>query len=389
MKNILFFLLISFLLFFGTSYILKNNKNKIKHIENKTYNIEFSPCGKIELLKIPQRILTSHQTYNDILVAFNMNENIVAVSSKDKFYYDFYTNLNITNKLNDNIIQYSLGRNHYDKELFYSINADIHHIDPITLAMTKGWSRLDVEEICKNIGPFFGNDYSINGKKPSYLIDYKLYTLNEINLKFGEVYKKQDVTQRINDFTENLIKNIQNKIQNINSKTIAIIYLTKKGIVPFDSTSCGYGFTQYKVLKCKDAFKEKGIKTYSYEGNFGTIIDKETLLIANPDVIIINEGIYVDPKYKFFSKRTQLLLNQIETLKRDHLLKDIPAFKNNKIILGGIYDQGPISRIYQLEMFAKQIYPEIFGQFNINHKYSADEQLFSREELREILNVKK
>lgn len=253
--------------------------------------------------------------------------------------------------------------------------------------MTKGWSNSDIEEISKNIGPFFANRYSIENKKPKYLNDYKFYSLNEINEKFGEVYKKKDKAEKINKFTENFIISIKNKLpKNYQRKRIAIVYLCKKGIVPFDSTSNGYGFSQYKIFNCIDAFHDSGIKTYSYEGNFGTMLDRESLLLANPDIIIINEGIYIDNKYKFFSRRTKLLINEFEKFKSDPLLKNVTAFKNNNIILGGIYDQGPITRIYQIEMLAKQLYPEYFGKFNIDHKYDKSEQLFSREELRKIIN---
>ena len=287
----------------------------------------------------------------------------------------------------NNIIQFAIARNTFDKELFYFINADIHHIDPISLSLSKGWSYSDIEEISKNIGPFFANSYSIENKKPPHLKDYSFYTLDELNIKFGQVYKKEDVAIKLNQFTEKLIQTIKDKLsRNSTKKSIAIVYLCKNGIVPFDSTSNGYGLSQYKVFECIDAFKEHNIQTYAYEGNFGTLLDKESLLLANPDVIIINEGIYINSKYKFFSKRTRMLLNEFEKFKSDSLLKDIPAFKNDAIILGGIYDQGPITRIYQLEMLAKQLYPEIFGEFHIDHIYSEDEQLFSRDELRKILS---
>lgn len=253
--------------------------------------------------------------------------------------------------------------------------------------MTKGWGESDIEEISKNIGPFFANRYSVENKKPKHLKNYKFYTLNEINEKFGEVYKKKNVAIEINKFTEDLILSIKNKLpKNSKQKRIAIVYLCKKGIVPFDSTSNGYGYEQYKIFNCVDAFKDAGIKTYAYEGSLGTMLDKETLLLANPDVIIINEGIYIDEKYKFFSRRTNILLKEFKKFKSDPMLKDIPAFKNDNIFLGGIYDQGPITRIYQIEMLAKQLYPEIFGIFNINHKYKEDEQLFSRDKLRDIIN---
>lgn len=368
-------------------YFIDFKKKEIKQMkEDSGYFVEMSPVGNVKFKKVPTKILTVQETYNDILVSFDKENGIAAVGSIDKFFDDFYKDLNIVPKINkENIIQIAVGRNMYDKELFYSLNADIHHIDPIALSFTKGWKPSDITEISNNIGPFFANRYSIENKKPSHLKDYKFYTLEELTLKFGEVYKKEETAKKLNEFTKNLIKNIQNKLPKNNEKTIAIVYLCRKGIVPFDSESDGYGLSQYKILKCKDAFKLKGIKTYSYEGNFGTMLDKETLLLANPDIIIINEGIYINDKYKFFSKRTKILINEFEKFKKDPLLKDIPAFKNNKIILGGIYDQGPIIRIYQLEMLAKQLYPEIFGTFRENHSYPENEQLFSRDELRKII----
>lgn len=379
------FPLIIILLILG--YFINFRKKQINSIkEEKGYFVKMSPVGNVKFKKVPTKILTAQETYNDILVSFNKENGISAVGSMDKFFDDFYKDLNIIPKIDkNNIIQISVGRNMYDKELFYSLNADIHHIDPVALSLTKGWKPSDINEISNNIGPFFANRYSIENKKPLHLKDYKFYTLEEITLKFGEVYKKEDTAKKLNKFTKNLIKKIQNKLPKNNKKTIAIVYLCRKGIVPFDSESDGYGLSQYKILNCKDAFKSKGIKTYSYEGNFGTMLDKETLLLANPDIIIINEGVYINDKYRFFSKRTKLLINEFEKFKKDPLLKDIPAFKNNKIILGGIYDQGPIIRIYQLEMLAKQLYPEIFGIFRNNHSYLENEQLFSRDELRKII----
>ena len=132
--------------------------------------------------------------------------------------------------------------------------------------MTKGWSESDIIEISRNIGPFFGNRYSIENKKPQHIKDYKFYSLDEINLKFGEVYKQKSKAEKINNFTNQLIDLISSKLKNVNGKKIAIIYLCKKGIVPFGISSDGYGFSQYRTLKCIDSFKIAGIRTYSYPG---------------------------------------------------------------------------------------------------------------------------
>ena len=256
----LYILLIPTFIAFSILFLYKSVKNKnnvnVKE-EEKGYFVEMSPVGNIHFYKIPNKILTVQETYNDILIAFRKDGGIKGVSSIDKFFEEFYIDLKLTPNFKKNeIIQISTGRNTYDKEIFYSINADIHHIDPVALSMTKGWKQSDIDEISKNIGPFFANRYSIENKKPSHLKNYKFYTLNELTLKFGEVYKKEQVAKKLNEFTEKLIKRIKSKLPKENNKKIAIVYLCRKGIVPFDSTSDGYGLSQYKILKCKDAFKE-------------------------------------------------------------------------------------------------------------------------------------
>ena len=145
-------------------YFIDFKKKEIKQMkEDSGYFVEMSPVGNVKFKKVPTKILTVQETYNDILVSFDKENGIAAVGSIDKFFDDFYKDLNIVPKINkENIIQIAVGRNMYDKELFYSLNADIHHIDPIALSFTKGWKPSDITEISNNIGPFFANRYSIS-----------------------------------------------------------------------------------------------------------------------------------------------------------------------------------------------------------------------------------
>ncbi len=72
-------------------------------------------------------------------------------------------------------------------------------------------------------------------------------------------------------------------------------------------------------------------------------------------------------------------------LKDDMLAQKINAFKNGRVYVGGTFFQGPIYFLFQTEMAAKQIYPELFGPYRDNQKYPVEEQLFSRVELAKIL----
>jgi hypothetical protein len=101
MKKLVIYLFFVFLLFFIISFVLKNNNKNIKNVvNNNKYSVELSPCGVVEFEKVPEKILTSQESYNDILISFNKGSNIKAVNSADKFYYEFYNDLKITNILN-------------------------------------------------------------------------------------------------------------------------------------------------------------------------------------------------------------------------------------------------------------------------------------------------
>ena len=118
MKNIFFYLIIVFLSFFIISFILKSSKNKINENNNfDSYYVSFSPCGEVEFKGVPKRIVSGQETYNDILMSFNISNNVIGMTSKDKFYFNFYEDLNLQNYPNfQNIQQISIGRNLYDKE---------------------------------------------------------------------------------------------------------------------------------------------------------------------------------------------------------------------------------------------------------------------------------
>ena len=72
-------------------------------------------------------------------------------------------------------------------------------------------------------------------------------------------------------------------------------------------------------------------------------------------------------------------------MKNDPIGQKLSAFKNNRVYPGGILMQGPIFYCFQLEMAAKQIYPEIFGEYHQDNQYGWKEALFNRAELAELL----
>jgi hypothetical protein len=60
--------------------------------------------------------------------------------------------------------------------------------------------------------------------------------------------------------------------------------------------------------------------------------------------------------------------------------------KNDRFYPGGTAFQGPIFNLFQIEIAAKQIYPDEFGEFNGVGETPEDERLFDRQRVADIVN---
>ena len=288
----------------------------------------------------------------------------------------------------------------FDRELLFSLKKKhnpkqlIMHIDPYQIKGKKGWDDETIKNVTKMIGPFFANRYSrenvFNKNEP-----YEFYTIFELSKRVGEVYKKKEKIEKLEQLANKMIKNIQSKLPPKEKKPkVALIIYGKGKCTLFDLNSDGFGQAQYKAVGAVDAFENltyssyigseifEGLKKSNNKRAVSVSLDLEGLIKVNPDVIIIQFGIYSleNPKH-----HTVATMKEINKLKNDNLGLKINAVKNNRIYPGGTPLQGPLMYIFQIEMAAKQIYPEIFGKWNPEHKYSKEEQLFDREELKAIL----
>ncbi len=107
-------------------------------------------------------MVTLDANYNDMLVALGEGKKLVATGYRGNDFDGFDKDLGVNSNYDARRLTYlsSGGGTGFDKEVFYALHADVHHIDPLQLAAVKGWSRADVDEISRNVGPFFANRYS-------------------------------------------------------------------------------------------------------------------------------------------------------------------------------------------------------------------------------------
>ncbi len=349
------------------------------------YTVRMSPMGAVRFAKPPERIVTQDANYNDMLVAVGRGDKLIATGYQNNFFDGFYRQLaGVQPHIDPQTLIYlsATAGSFFDKELLYKLHADIHHIDPLQLASSRSWSRADVEEIARNVGPFFANRYSRENAYPGSE-PYEFYTLWELADKVAQVYRRPEWVARLKAVGDRLEREIVAKLPPVESRPkVGLIYYGNGRITPYGLTHGGFGQAQYVAVGAQDAFAGTKVKTYGDAGGRGAALDLEGLLAIDPDVLIMPLAIYGAPGS---GQGARAAYEQLLKLKADPLGQRLKALSSGRVYPGGTPLQGPIFYIFQVEMAAKQIYPEIFGPYRDDQQYPPAEQLFNREDLARIL----
>ncbi|MBK1883087.1 ABC transporter substrate-binding protein [Luteolibacter pohnpeiensis] len=356
-------------------------RTKDRGMSASGYDVDLSPTGKVHFDRVPERVVTMDANYNDMLVALGEDRKLVATGYQDNDYDGFYHALSGYQPADrQHALTYlsTPGGGMFDKELLYALRADVHHIDPLQLAASRGWSERDVDEIAANVGPFLANRYSRDHHYPG-AEPYEYYDLWSLSEKIGEVYQRTGAIQLLKQVGDRMVASIQAKLPPESERPrVGLVYYNNGKYTIYSLANEGFGQVQYRELGVRDAFASIADRAYGgSQGPVGTPLDAEGLLSMNPDVLIM--------PFAINSGSAAMNFERMQALKDDPLLGRVNAFKNGRVYPGGTPLQGPIFYLFQLEMAAKQIYPTLFGEFRKDHLYPKSEQLFDRDEVVRIL----
>ena len=342
--------------------------------------VEMSPCGTQVFERVPTRAFVQDANYLDIVWTLGHDDAVVASGPE--------TGLSITNYFAE-IPGYRpsfVNRNRstgasrltFDKEFFYALGTDILHLDPLMLG-TSGFTAADRAEIAKAAGPFFANRFSRDDSPVPDCPDYKYYTLLELTGKASEVYRENVRFAKLKSFIENVESNIVRRLPPPERRpSVALLFYNAAGnsgrILPFEIRG-GFGQAQYRLLGVKDAFAGKQLGFYGTKGANSAGMDLEGLLAIDPDIIIMPFAHVA--LFPGGNSGQAAAFRQLVKLKNDPVGRLLTAVKNGRIYDGGTPLQGPITYLFQLELAARQIYPDIFP---------SDHPLFDRTELSRILH---
>ncbi|MEE6209758.1 ABC transporter substrate-binding protein [Salarchaeum sp. III] len=342
------------------------------------YTAEIAPVGRVSLEEPPTNVFTHFPWFADMASALGRGDTINNVwwsGTTEALNY-------FTDGFNDFEISWRdrTGEYGFTKEQLYELDSDLHLVDPAWVTTQDNWSRSDISEVSNNIGPWFGNYYSgSHGTPPETWADeYEYNTLWELFDGAASLYGERSRYEALAAVRDNLLERIENGLPPESERPTAAylsIETDLSAIYALRLNSLGYWNSHTRPLGAVDAFGGQ-----EFSGPFKRI-DMEALLEVDPDVILALWTVTETVDFEQMEKN----------LRDDPVGSEVSAVQNDRVCVQGTRWQGPLMNLFQLEMTAKQLYPEQFGEWpryqngDTYPAFSSDEQLFDHQRVADIL----
>ncbi|SEW22591.1 ABC transporter substrate-binding protein [Natrinema salifodinae] len=348
--------------------------------DEDSYTVTMAPMGEVEFDGVPEDAFVTFTQYADMAVALGHGDAVTTLfapemsgSTMNKFYdrlegvsFDW---AGLENPLEDGVT----------KEELYNYESDVHFLDPSYVLTTQDdWAQSDVEEIAETVGPWIGSYHSGVQSEPAeaYADSYEYYTLWELFETVAAVFREAQRYEDLAAVYEDLRSHIESNLPSGDERpTVARVTLGDGVFYAYHLNTSGFWQAETRPLGAHDALAD-----VEWSGDWGEV-DYETMLDADPDVILHLWGI--TSNYDVEGVR--------ERLENHAAGSELAAVRNDRVVASGMRYQGPIMNLFQLEMTAKQLYPEQFGEwpgYESGASYPEipeGEQLFDRQRVADIV----
>lgn len=341
-----------------------------------SYSATMAPVGEMSFDDVPEDVMVYSLLYADMAVAYGYGNAVNSLGfdaeTGGATLDAYYNHLEGVSFVRDGLTQLNTGSGAVtvDKELFYELDSDLHLVDPALVASFEGWEPSDVEEVAENVAPWFGNAYSREHGDPpeSYREEYEYYTLWEIAERVAAVFQAEERFQELSAIRDDLVGTIRKGLPPEGERPTAGAVIFMDGeFYPTNLDAAGFATADLRPLEATDAFAGEEV---TYETSY----DYEAMLEFDPDVLLHRYG--VASYYDVGAIR--------ETLADDPVASRLTAVEEGRVYPSGDPEQGPVMNLFQLEMAAKQLYPEAFGAWPEDADvkeypdFPPEEQLFDR-----------
>jgi iron complex transport system substrate-binding protein len=247
-----------------------------------------------------------------------------------------------------------------DKEVFYDLNPDVLFIDPNNAQARFEWSQSDIGELTENVAPFFGHFGRRYGYE--YQQDYQQLGLYDLFEHVAEAFQEQARYRRIKAIHDDVLDTVTANLPPEDERpTVGLLSggsnVADGTLYLMEATAPGYGRKQYRDLGVRDVLDSVETDSPFYQTDF------EELLELDPDVIVVHWTVQLS--------ESEFTAEFVDPFEADPVGSELTAVQNDRVFEGGTAEQGPIINLFQTELAAEQLYPDIID----------GRELFSRDEL--------
>jgi ABC-type Fe3+-hydroxamate transport system substrate-binding protein len=341
-----------------------------------SYSASISPMGEVTFEQPPETVFTRLTHHADMMFALGRGDSVNAMHAPE--YYDGLWNQYVERLPGVDLDWTGLYSSWQpSKEKLYELDSDVHLADPAWIGVQEAWDRDDLDEVAEEISPWFGNSLSDRHIEPQveWVQNYEYYTLWEQFGIVAEAFQEQERYRALAEIHDELMTTIEAGVPPEEERPTAIMIAAAdiEEIYSYLVEAPGFLNSHVRPFDPRDA--------YEGEVENNTVVDFEAILEADPDVILHLGG--MEPNTDMAARR--------EAFREDPVAGEVAAVKNGRVYAQGARYQGPILNLFQLEMTAKQLYPDAFGEWPTYDsgpypELPAEEQLFDRQRVADIIN---
>jgi len=343
--------------------------------EAGSYTASMAPVGEVTFDETPEDIMVYSLLKADMAVAYGHGDGVNSLGfdadAGGRTLDAYYERLEGVSFDREGLTQLNTGSGSIDvdPETLFELDSDLHLMDPCLMVSFDGWSHADVEDVRERAGPWFGNYFSRAHRSPPEGCQdrYEYYTLWEIAERVAAVFRAEERYAELKAVRDEMLSTIEDRLPPEEERpTVASVIFMDGTFYPTAINTPGFANAHTRPLGASEAFESPpNNAAYGYE----------ELLQVDPDVILHEYGIA--SYYDVAAKR--------ETIASHDVGGRLSAIENERFYPSANPVQGPLMNLFQLEMTAKQLYPDEFGawpEYETDAPYPeipAAEQLFDRE----------
>ncbi|NHN49140.1 ABC transporter substrate-binding protein [Halostella sp. JP-L12] len=344
--------------------------------DEPAYTASIAPVGEVEFESKPEDVFTVLSHHADMALALGRGDDLTGVYSPE--YTDSLMSA-FVDPLDGVSVDWAdlYAAWNPDKETLYELDSDVHLADPANVLTMENWEQSDIEEVRDTVGPWFGNTFSDQHREPpsEYADDYEYYTLWEQFGRVADALRERNRYEALLEERDAMLSTVRENLPPENERPSVAMVLTSttdESMWVYRVNAPGYHTSHTRPFGAVDAFGDD-------VGN-GDQIDYEALVEADPDVLIVLGGT-VD-------LRDMAAIRS--GLEDDPVASVITAVQDGRVHAQGTRHQGPLVNLFQIEMTAKQLYPEQFGEWPTYDEgpypsLPEEEQLFDHQRVANVI----